>query len=189
MSATSDSVIGTYEYIRYADPAAAFRPYDPRCVEVAARVAGLIRERLPTAGNQWAIAHVGSTAIPGCHGKGPVDLMLLYPPGHLATARDTLDGLGFQRHERPGAFPEERPVRIGAIVHDGTTFRLHVHVIAADAPEATEQLRFRDTLRANPALVTEYVALKQAVLAGGVTSGGEYNDGKDAFIRRVLSSP
>ena len=189
MSVTDDAAIGTYEYIRYIDPADAFRPYDPRCKAVAARVAALIWEQMPDAEcPPWAVEHIGSTAIPGCHGKGPVDLMLLYPPGQLATARDVLDRLGFQRHELPGAFPEARPVRIGTIEHDGTCFRLHVHVIAADSPEVAEQLRFRDTLRADPALVAEYVSLKQAVLAGGVTSGGAYNDGKDAFIRRVLGS-
>ena len=189
MSTTNDAVIGKYEYIRYTDPADAFRPYDPRCVEVAARVAALIHGRMPMAGRPpWAVEHIGSTAIPSCHGKGPVDLMLLYPPGQLATARDLLDRLSFQRHELPGAFPEERPVRIGTIMHDGTSFRLHVHVIAADAPEVAEQLRFRDTLRADPALVAEYVALKQAVLAGGVSTSGKYSDGKDAFIRRVLGS-
>lgn len=184
MPATTTNPIGQYEYIRYTDPSDAFRPYDPRCAEVAARVVAMIQERMPEA----RVEHVGSTAIPGCHGKGPVDLMLLYPLGRLAAARDLLDRLGFQRHELPGAFPEERPVRIGTIEHDGVRFRLHVHVVAADAPEVAEQLHFRDTLRANPALVAEYVALKQAVLAGGVDDAAGYNEGKDAFIRRVLAS-
>ena len=113
--------------------------------------------------------------------------MLLYLPGRLAAGRDTLDSLGFQRHDRPGAFAEERPVRIGTINHDGETFRLHIHVIAADFPEVAEQRTFRDTLRADPALVAEYVARKRAVLAGGVTDGNDYNLGKDDFIKRVLS--
>ena len=177
-------VIGQYEYIDYQDPAAAFRPYDPRCPEVAARVAALIRRRLPDV----RVEHVGSTAIPGCDGKGVVDLMLLYPPGRLAEARDAVDGLGFQRHTAPGAFPEERPVRIGTIRHDDETFRLHVHVVAADAPEAARQLHFRDTLRADPTLVAEYVAGKRAVLAGGVADSDQYNQGKDAFIKRVMAT-
>jgi GrpB-like predicted nucleotidyltransferase (UPF0157 family) len=174
--------IGRYEYIRYRDPLAAFRPYDPRCPEVASRVIDLIHARMPDA----QIEHIGSTAIPGCPGKGVVDLMLLYLPGRLGAARDTLDHMGFQRHDRPGAFPEERPVRIGTIEHDGESFRLHVHVIAADSPEATEQRRFRETLRADPALVEEYAARKRAVLAAGVTDGNDYNLGKDAFIKGVL---
>jgi GrpB-like predicted nucleotidyltransferase (UPF0157 family) len=132
------------------------------------------------------VEHVGSTAVPACAGKGVVDLMLLYPPGRLAAARDAVDGLGFQRHDRPGAFPEERPVRIGTLAYDGETFRLHVHVIAADSPEVAEQRRFRDRLRADPALVADYVARKRAVLAAGVTDGGTYNQGKDEFIQGVL---
>jgi GrpB-like predicted nucleotidyltransferase (UPF0157 family) len=183
MGTTNDhDGIGTYEYIRYEDPAAAFQPYDPRCPEVAQRVIALIRARMPEA----SIEHVGSTAIPGCAGKGVVDLMLLYPPGRLAEARDALDGLGFQRYDRPGAFPEERPVRLGTIAHDGATFRLHVHVIAADSPEVDEQRRFRDRLRGDPALVEEYVARKRAVLAGGVGDSNDYNLGKESFIQDVL---
>ncbi len=185
MPVSNDNLIGSYEYVRYTDPGDSFRPYDPRSAAVAARVAGLIRQRMP----EVRVEHVGSTAIPGCHGKGPIDLLLLYPAGQLAAGRAVLDGLGFQRHELPGAFPQERPVRIGTIAHDGTRFRLHVHVIAADSPEVAEQIRFRDTLRANPALVAEYVALKRAVLAAGVTDGGAYSNGKDPFIRRVLAAP
>ena len=40
-------LIGRYEYIRYQDPAAALRPYDPRYPEVARRVIDLIRSRMP----------------------------------------------------------------------------------------------------------------------------------------------
>jgi len=180
--ASGEGVIGRYEYIRYEEPAEAFRPYDGRCPEVARRVSDLIRGRLPEA----RVEHVGSTAVPGCAGKGVVDLMLLYAPGRLAAAREALDGLGFQRHVGPNAFPEERPVRIGTIAHEGEPFRLHVHVIAAAAPEAAAQVRFRDALRADPALVTEYVGGKQAALAAGVGDGHSYNLAKEPFIQGVL---
>lgn len=174
--------IGPYQYIRYENPSAAFRPYDPRYPEVARLVAALIQGEMPEA----HVEHVGSTAVPGCAGKGMIDLMLLYPPGYLSTARDPTDALGFQRHVRPGAFPEERPVRIGTVVYHGEPFRLHVHIIAADSPEVAEQRRFRDRLRADPALVAAYVARKRAVLAAGVTDSGSYNQGKAGFIRGVL---
>ncbi len=182
MTGETESPIEPYEYIRYDDPAAAFRPYDPRCPAVARRVAKLIQRRLPLA----HVEHIGSTAVPGCAGKGVVDLMLLYPPSHLAAARDAVDALGFQRHDRPGAFPEERPVRIGMIEHDGERFRLHVHIIAANAPEVAIQRRFRDRLRADPALVAAYVARKRAVLAAGLADSAGYNEGKAVFIQRVI---
>ena len=177
-----ESVIGRYEYVQYSDPVAAYRSYDPRCPAVAQRVINLITAQMPDA----TVEHIGSTAIPECDGKGVVDLMLLYPPGRLAAGRETLDRLGFQRHDRPGAFSDDRPVRIGTIDHDGETFRLHVHVIAADAPEVVHQRAFRDTLRADPTFVAEYVARKRAVLAGGVSDSNDYNLGKDDFIKGVI---
>ncbi len=183
--ASDAGAVGRYAYVRYDDPADAFRPWDERCPAVALRVAGLVRGRLPGA----RVEHVGSTAVPGCAGKGVVDLLLLYPPGRLAAAREALDGLGFQRHAAPGAFPEERPVRIGTLEHDGTTFRLHVHVVAAGAPEVAEQLRFRERLRADPGLVAGYVARKRAALEAGVADGGAYNRAKEPFIRTVIDGP
>jgi GrpB-like predicted nucleotidyltransferase (UPF0157 family) len=97
---------------------------------VATRVIALIRSRMPDA----KVEHIGSTAVPGCDGNGVVDLMMLYAPGRHSVVRETLDQLGFQRHIGPNAFPEERPVRIGTLQHDGETFRLHVHVTAAESP-------------------------------------------------------
>ncbi len=176
-------VIGTYRYIQYSDPTDAFRPYDPRLPEVASRVIRLIQERSPGA----VVEHVGSSAIPGCDGKGVVDLMLLYEQGGLDDARQVLDAMGFQRHTGPNAHPEDRPVRIGSIEHDGETFRLHVHVISASAAEAIDQIHFRDTLRSEPELVAEYVRIKRRVLEQGVRDSNEYNDGKDPFIRRVMA--
>lgn len=175
--------IGAYTYIRYDDPADAFRPYDARCPAVAAIIADLIERAAPFV----RVHHVGSTAIPGCDGKGVVDVLVTYPPGRLTEARDAVDALGFQRQtNHPDPFPEERPVRVGAIRHDGDAFRIHAHVVAADSPEVAEQLGFRDRLRGDPALVAEYVAGKRAVLARGVRDSSGYNAGKNEFIKRVI---
>lgn len=164
---------------RYEVQPAAYRPYDPRFPRVAQLVATLIQANMPDA----HVEHTGSTAVPGCGGKGNVDLLLLYPAGQLARARDTLDAMGFQRWTGRDAFPESRPVRIGTIAHDGETFRLHVHVVAADSPEVDEQIRFRDTLRADPTLVRAYEERKREVIAAGVTYGPDYSRAKEAFIR------
>lgn len=177
-------VIGRYAPVRYEDPAAAFRPADARCPAVARRVAGLIRDRLPGA----RVEHVGSTAVPGCPGKGVVDLMLPYAPGELDAFRSAVEGLGFQLHLGRDPFPPARPVFVGTLGHDGVRFRIHLHLIPAEDPEAAAQRRFRDALRADPALVTAYAARKRAVLAGPerARDATDYNRGKDAFIRAVI---
>ncbi len=175
-------MIRPYSPVDYTDPNQAFRPYDDRFPAVARRVVGLIEDRSVGV----TVEHIGSSAIPACAGKGVIDLMVLYAPGGLAAAKMVLDGLGFQRYDAPGAWGDDRPVRIGAIDDEGTTFRIHAHVIAADDPEVVSQRRFRDRLRADPALVAEYVSTKQAVLEAGVADSQAYNRGKDAFIRSVL---
>ena len=40
------------------------------------------------------VEHIGSTSVPGCAGKGIIDLMVLYPVGGLEHARQVLDSLG-----------------------------------------------------------------------------------------------
>jgi GrpB-like predicted nucleotidyltransferase (UPF0157 family) len=170
-------IIGPYQ----RRPAACLE-HDPRAAEVARRVAELVEPLLPGA----LVEHVGSTSVPGCAGKGVVDLMLAYPDGALAAARDVLDALGFQRQAGRDPFPEERPMRVGAVEHGGATFLLHVHVIAAASPEAGELRRFRDTLRGDAALVAAYVAAKRAILAAGTTDQVDYSIRKGDFVVRTL---
>jgi len=159
-------------------------PWDARAPEVAHRIAALIATALP----ETTVEHIGSTAVPGCDGKGIVDLLLLYPPGRLAAARAALDALGFQRQPGPDPWPEERPMRVGAVRHDGDRFRLHVHVVAADSPEAGWETAFRDRLRADQRLVAAYVARKRELLAAGVTEGNDFAEAKGPFIEGVMGA-
>jgi GrpB-like predicted nucleotidyltransferase (UPF0157 family)/mannose-6-phosphate isomerase-like protein (cupin superfamily) len=172
-----DPVIGAYE-----DRPAACHEYDPRSAEVAREVAVLIEPHLGGA----SVEHVGSTSVPGCAGKGIVDLMLLYPDGQLAAARDVLDALGFQRQTTRDPFPEDRPMRTGSVAHAGATFNLHVHVIAASSPEVQVLREFRDRLRADAALVAAYVAAKKAILADGCTDPLDYCYRKGEFVTEAL---
>ncbi len=147
--------IGPYEQLP-----ATCNDHDPRSFEVAKRVADLIESHLPDV----RVEHVGSTAVPGCAGKGVVDLMILYPPGQLPEVREGLDALGFQRQTGRNPFPEDRPLRLGSIEFDSTRFRLHAHVIAVDSPEVLELRTFRDRLRGEPMLLEQYVALASGQL-------------------------
>jgi GrpB-like predicted nucleotidyltransferase (UPF0157 family) len=166
----------------YHDAPAACHDHDPRGAEVAHQVGSLIEHLVPGV----VVEHIGSTAVPGCAGKGVVDLMVLYPPGRLAEVRDGLDALGFQRQTGRDPFPEERPMRVGSVVLNDTRFRLHAHVIAADSPEAAELRAFRDRLRADPTLLTQYVALKRGIIALGLTDPLDYCLHKADFITAAV---
>jgi GrpB-like predicted nucleotidyltransferase (UPF0157 family)/GNAT superfamily N-acetyltransferase len=171
--------IGTYR-----QQPAACQPWDPRSIAVAQRLATLIAAACPEA----AVAHVGSTAVPGCDGKGVIDLLVDYGPAGLERARAALDGLGFQRQSSADPFPEERPMRVGEFVHDGVGFRVHAHVVAAGSAEALELVAFRDALRADPALLAAYVTEKRAVIAAGISDPAGYSRTKAGFIRRWLAA-
>lgn len=176
MSATGHPVILPYEI-----QPAAYRPYDPRAPHIAEIVKRLIEAEMPGV----EVEHIGSTAIPGCDGKGVVDLMMLYEPGNLAAARAATERLGFVRFSAPDAHPESRPVMLGAIAHDGTLFRLHVHIIANDAEEVIRQRLFRDRLRSDRSLVEAYMEKKREILERGITHGPSYADEKTAFIAEI----
>ena len=164
-------------------PAPACDAYDPRARDVARRVAALIQESFP----EVVVEHVGSTSIPGCPGKGVVDMMCLFADGAEREAiKDMLGRLGFEHQRGANRFPEERPMRLGTLEHEGTTFLLHVHVIPADSGEAAHLRRFRERLRADAALVAAYAARKREIIAVGVPSR-DYTRLKGAFIEAVLA--
>jgi GrpB-like predicted nucleotidyltransferase (UPF0157 family) len=128
------------------------------------------------------VEHIGSTAVPELPGKGVIDLMLLYREGSLDRVRAGIDSLGFQRQSTRDPFPETRPMRLGSILFDGTKFRLHLHVLAEDAPEAGILRRFRDELIADPVLRARYAALKDQIIHAGVTDTVAYCEEKEQFF-------
>jgi GrpB-like predicted nucleotidyltransferase (UPF0157 family) len=155
---------------------------DPRAGAVARRLIALIAAKRPGARAE----HVGSSAVPGLAGKGTIDLLLPSPPAEIpAVTRDLLD-LGFQSQSIPTAFPPTRPMLQGVIRHDGTSFRVHVHVVPESSPEIVAIRGFRDALRADPALQQEYAALKRAIVAGGTVDSIEFTRAKHDYIVAVL---
>lgn len=170
------------QILPYAILSPAYVEYDPAAPAVAQRIIALIEVGAP-----WAKAeHIGSTAIPGCAGKGIVDLVALYPRGRLEQTRAAVDALGFQ-HQRSGhEFPEDRPMRVGAIEQQGRIYRLHVHIVAADSAEAKALYRFRDVLRVEPTLRDAYQARKRAILESGTSDPAGYTHAKGEFINAVI---
>lgn len=160
-------------------PPAALRPWSPHALDAASRVVALIVAQLP----DTPVEHVGSSAVPGCAGKGYLDFVIPYrDEAHLATIDVVLFALGFGRQRNDDPFPESRPMRTGTFAHLGETFLLHVHIVPRSSHEAEDLCRFRDALRRDARLVARYVALKRAVLDAGITQGDDYARAKGAFF-------
>ena len=169
----------TYQY-----QPAAYRPYDPEAPAVAAAAIDTIRR----AGERLRVEHIGSSAVSGCAGKGYIDLLVLYEPGELESAKCVVDALGFQRQRSRDPFPEERPMRVGVVEWKGIEYPIHAHIVAADAPEAEGLIWFRDRLRSDQALREAYEGEKRRILESGVTDGVDYSYAKHAFIECVIAA-
>jgi GrpB-like predicted nucleotidyltransferase (UPF0157 family) len=63
----------------------------------------------------------------------------------------------------------------------------HLHLLEPGTTRWVEQLRFRDRLRAQPALAAEYAELKRRLAREHADDREAYSDGKAAFVRRVLA--
>jgi len=109
-------------------------PYESRFPGVAALAASVIKDRMPEA----TVEHIGNTAVPGCGGKGVVDLLVVCAPSVLESAKACLAVTGFQPQRTRVPFPESRPMRVGALRYQGEVFRMHVHALTAGMPEAGE---------------------------------------------------
>jgi 5-(carboxyamino)imidazole ribonucleotide synthase len=167
--------IGPYERLE-----AEVHEWDPRTVEVAARVGELVRERRP----DLTVEHIGSTAVPGLPGKGIVDLSIETTPGEIPGVVVVLYDLGFGPQPGPDPWPPTRPMPVGSYELDGKHYRIHLHVqpIGGDFPR---DIAFRDALRNDPELRSQYEGLKRGITSGGAVEGLRYTHSKTRWILSV----
>ena len=168
---------------KYEHAAATFVEYDARAPQVAQLLIDALQQRDP----RVVVEHIGSTAVPGCRGKGVIDLAVTYADGDLEPAKAALDMLGFQRQSGRDPWPETRPMRVASVSALGASFQVHAHVIERNGPERKILIAFRDALRRDSQLVIAYERNKQEILGRGITDSVEYSNAKESFIAAILS--
>jgi dephospho-CoA kinase len=172
---TASPPIGPYERRQ-----AAVRAWDPRVAGVAARLIALIEAARP----DLHVEHIGSTAVPGLPGKGIVDLGTEADPAEIPAITGAMYQLGFGPQPGPDPWPPTRPMHVGSVTEDGEEYRIHFHVHPRGAGDLAKDLRFRDALRADPALRDAYAAIKQKIVgpAGGPVDAVRYQAEKGDWI-------
>ena len=167
--------IGPYERL-----AAEVHEWDPRTVDVAARVDALVRAKRP----DLVVEHIGSTSVPGLPGKGIVDLSIEIDADAIPGVVAMLYELGFQPQPGPDPWPPTRPMPVGSLDLDGTNYRIHLHVQPRGADFARD-IAFRDALRNDPELRRQYEGLKRGITDAGPVEGLRYTHSKTAWILQV----
>jgi 5-(carboxyamino)imidazole ribonucleotide synthase len=167
--------IGAYERL-----AAEVHEWDPKTVDVAAKVNEMVQERRP----DLTVEHIGSTSVPGLPGKGIVDLSIETTPDDIPAVVELLYDLGFGPQPGPDPWPPSRPMPVGSYELDGHQYRIHLHVqpIGGDFPR---DIAFRDALRNDPDLRKQYELLKRGITDAGPVEGLRYTHSKTAWILQV----
>jgi GrpB-like predicted nucleotidyltransferase (UPF0157 family) len=133
------------------------------------------------------IEHVGSTAVPGLVAKPVIDLMAQVDDLDAVIGRTlrSLGGLGWRYV--PPEFDQRSFRRFFAKVSADDRHRLaHLHLMIPGTPRWDQQLRFRDALRADPALRDEYAAVKSRLAAAHPGDRERYTDEKAVFVTATL---
>lgn len=159
---------------------------DPAWPVVAAHIADEIRAAgAPVWGAApVALAHIGSTAVPGLCAKPVIDLLLgVTELSQALDAGPALARAGYlYRPEHEADLPDRRYFVRPA----GATPRVHLHAVVRGGPLWRQHLRFREALRDDPALRDAYAALKRTLAATHADDKAAYTRAKAPFIRQVL---
>ena len=147
--------------------------------------AGLYREeeerlKLALGSSLVAIEHYGSTSISGIKAKPIIDI--LAGIGHLEEGPMLVGPLAALGYDYAG----DKIVPGHHIFGKGTERTHLLHIVEYGSAIWNEALRFRDALRADPALAQEYETLKITLSQKYAERRADYTAAKAAFIESVL---
>jgi GrpB-like predicted nucleotidyltransferase (UPF0157 family) len=150
--------------------------YDPAWPAVYAAERERLAPLLP-AGVQ--LHHFGSTAVPGLAAKPVIDMIALVDDLDAPITALVKSG-GYQY---PQAFNATLTYR-RFLCYPTAAHRTH-HLHLVDEPgELERRLHFRDRLRADPVLVSEYAALKRTLAERYSDDREAYTEAKSEFVKR-----
>lgn len=152
-------------------------PHTARWAELYREEEARLREALD--GVLVDVQHYGSTSIPGIRAKPILDILAgVRRLDDVLERRARLEALGYE-HAPWAGVP-------GHHVFGKGKARTHLlHVVEHGSRHWSENLWFRDRLRADPALAAEYDALKARLAEAHPGDRARYTEEKSAFIQRI----
>lgn len=152
--------------------------YQPAVQALFDRSAAALAAVLPGA----RVEHIGSSSIPGALSKGDLDIAVIVDPASHAQVVARLCDEGFEIKTDTLRTPALCMLIAPAAWAQGHDLALQ---IVAAGSEFEDFLRFRDALRADPALVAAYDEVKRRHWAEGEDA---YRTAKARFIESVLEA-
>lgn len=133
------------------------------------------------------LEHVGSTAVPGLAAKPTVDILLgVERPTDIDNYIGRLENFGYRG---PGPY-EYIAAETRFLVREVRGVRTHdVHVVEYMGDRWHRMLLFRDMLRLDPSLASDYEQLKRKLAAQFPFNRLGYSMGKAEFVQSVIGTP
>lgn len=126
------------------------------------------------------IQHIGSTSIPGMVAKAILDIGIGVVDFEVSkVCIDPIEKLGYQYRGEHGIPRRHYFVKGNPRTH-------HLHMLEVNSRDWKAHLLFRSYLTSHPDIVQEYVKLKIDLAERYRTDREAYQEGKDAFIERIL---
>lgn len=127
------------------------------------------------------IQHIGSTAVPGLAAKPVIDM--LAGVESMAAAEALLAPLCANGYTTSAEFNASLSDRKWLMRWADGRRTHHLHLVVHGGEVWAQRLRFRDALRADPALAARYAALKAALAAKHPRDREAYTEAKAAFVQ------
>lgn len=122
--------------------------------------------------------HIGSTAVPGLAAKPIIDILLEVSDVHALNAcSNAMRAIGFEPRGEYG-INGRRYFEKG-----GNARSHHLHAFEVGNEHIDRHLAYRDYLRANPDVASEYARLKCRIAKECNNNSTVYGEGKSAFVQ------
>jgi GrpB-like predicted nucleotidyltransferase (UPF0157 family) len=162
--------------------------YNPRWPQMFEELQAVLQNALGISCRR--IEHVGSTSVPGLDAKPIIDMDAVVAAKDLRQAIEILARLGYIHQGDLGIHGREAFAReTEDVPHSGrkrTWPAHHLYVCPEDSPELARHLAFRDCLRANQELATQYGTLKSDLAKRYKSDREAYTLAKTDFIENAL---
>jgi GrpB-like predicted nucleotidyltransferase (UPF0157 family) len=131
------------------------------------------------------IEHIGSTSVPELAAKPVIDVLLgARSREDIESKIETLSEIGYSYVPK---YERELPMRRYFVKSSATSLRVHLHAVELNSRLWKEHLAFRDRLRADANLCSQYQSLKLRLAEEFADDKSAYTTAKSPFIQAVLA--
>ena len=132
------------------------------------------------------VEHIGSTSVPGLAAKPVIDVLL--GASSLADVEAKIKPLSEKGYSYISKYERKLPMRRYFVKKPlSASLPIHLHAVELGCSLWQEHLAFRDTLRADPAVLSQYEALKLRLAQEFSDDKSAYTAAKEPFIQSILS--